>query len=775
MKFTLNWLKDYLDTDKSANEIADVLTRIGLEVDDVTETIVPVAAKIVSSEDIPGTHLHKLMVDDGSGKLRDVVCGAPNALAGLVSALAKPGCKVGDIEIKAGKIRGCLSDGMMCSEKELGLGEDHSGIIELDEKIEEIGKPISKLANKINTVFEAGITPNRPDYLAVIGIARDLSAAGIGKFKGLHVKNPAESQKDTNGRGVIIKNESACPVYRFCEIHGIKIASSNDVIANRLLAIGINPKNAPIDVTNYLCYDLGQPMHCFDADEIKGDIIVRNANHGEKFTDLFGETHELLESDLVIADSEGILALAGIVGGARGMTTENTKNIILEAAYFEPVGIRKTRTRLGLNTDSSYRFERGIDPVVSDMAMDFAVNMITEQCGGTIVSHGNSAIELKPVVINYDSNLFKNKTGIDLDSKIQLEILEKLGFSVKETSLIIAPSWRPDIQIPENLVSEVIRIYGYDKIKIIKRVYETVKLSDEVLPVKHLLAMRGFSEGASYGFADSAVEQMIGSKPNVLISNPIVENMNTARNSLIPNLLIAVEENCRRGLSNLSLFELGTVFDGDKPGEQHEQLAIVRSGLAIDKTWAKHGREVDIYDIRADLLALFPGASVQSGDAPKWAHPYRYGKIVSGGQVVAEFGELHPMVAKKLKIKTTVVIGLIESVEKIKISGGDYIKSKRGVLMTSESDLLPITRDFAFIANKSVKSDDIASIALTADPQIIDTNIFDVFDMGGDSHSIAFEVLIQPNKNLNSEELMEIQTKIINSVESKFDAKIRDK
>ena len=366
MKFTLDWLKDYLDTNATAVEIADTLTKIGLEVESITEQIAPVAAKIVSVEDIPDTHLHKLMVDDGGPELRAVVCGAPNVRVGLVSALARPGCKIGDMEIKSGKIRGILSDGMMCSEQELCLGDDHSGIIELDEKSEKIGKVISGYGSEISTTLEAGITPNRPDYLAVRGVALDLSAAGIGKYTGNLDETPDIKSTEAGLRRVIVKNEIACPVYQFCEISGIKISASNPVVSGRLSAIGINPKNAPVDATNYVCYDLGQPMHCFDADEINGDIIVRNAENGEKFNDLFGVVHELNQSDLVISDASGILALAGIIGGLRGMTTDKTKNIILEAAYFEPVGIRKTRTRLSLNTDSSYRFERGIYPYGSD-------------------------------------------------------------------------------------------------------------------------------------------------------------------------------------------------------------------------------------------------------------------------------------------------------------------------------------------------------------------------------------------------------------------------
>ena len=326
MKWTYDWLTDYLKTDLSPDEIADKLTRTGLEVDDVAAPISPIAARIVECTPMDGSdHLHILMVDDGTKKLRQVVCGAPNARVGLVSALALPGCVIDGHEIKSGKLRGVISNGMMCSARELGIGDDHSGIIELDENTK-IGAPV------LNTeiIFDAGITPNRPDYLAVRGIARDLAACGVGEYITPHDDTLAPVK---SSRVVNIKTDK-CPVYQFCEIHGIKIAPSNDVVKSRLAAIGINPKNAPVDTTNYICYDMGQPMHCFDADEIHGDITVRMAQNGEKFTDLFGNEHTLCDTDMVIADDMGALALAGVIGGARGMTNDETKNIILESAYF---------------------------------------------------------------------------------------------------------------------------------------------------------------------------------------------------------------------------------------------------------------------------------------------------------------------------------------------------------------------------------------------------------------------------------------------------------
>ena len=388
MKWSYEWLKQYLKTDLTPEQIADKLTAIGLEVEDLYNPILPIAAKIVECKPHENSdHLHVLKVDDGSGKLRQVVCGAPNAREGLISALALPGCKIGDMVIEPGKLRGVESNGMMCSAKELGIGDDHSGIVELDESKEVIGQPISALVGSGSAVLETSITPNRPDYLSVRGIALDLSAADAGEF----IDEKITELKEVKGtRKVNLLASDACPTYRFCEIHGIKNAPSNKIIQNRLLSAGINPKNAPIDATNYLCYDLAQPMHCFDADEINGDITVRMAKPKEKFTDLFGNEHELCDKDLVITDDTGILALAGVVGGMRASTTDNTKNIILESAYFDPVFVRKTAKRHGVSTDSSYRYERGINPDGTLPALSKAAKIIMDTCGGKIVNVGGA-------------------------------------------------------------------------------------------------------------------------------------------------------------------------------------------------------------------------------------------------------------------------------------------------------------------------------------------------------------------------------------------------
>ncbi len=767
MKWTYDWLKDYLKTDLSAEQIADMLTRTGLEVEDLISPIAPIAARIVECEPMTGSdHLHILKVDDGTDTLRQVVCGAPNARVGLVSALALPGCVIEGHEIKAGKLRGVMSNGMMCSARELGIGDDHSGIIELPDDTK-IGAPVVQM----ETVFDAGITPNRPDYLAVRGIARDLAACGAGQYLAPNddVLNQVKSARKVN-----IKTDK-CPVYQFCEIHNINIAPSNNTIKSRLAAIGINPKNAPIDATNYICYDMGQPMHCFDADEINGDITVRMANAGEQFTDLFGNTHELRETDMVIADDTGILALAGVVGGARGMTTDKTKNIILESAYFDPVCVRKTSKRLGISTDSSYRYERGIDPTITGVALARAAHIIMDVCGGEIVGTGiGGKIPAENRHIEYSPELFARKTGVEMPVETQRDILKNLGFDVVEKSGIwtVTPrAARVDVVIPENIVSELIRIYGYDNIikNAAHRPADLASHRDYYIGVKRELAARGLNEAKSFGFGNSKTETLLSDKPIVRVANPIVANMDTARNGLLGNMLHFVAENEKRGYPDLSMFELGTVFDGDTPDAQHTQICIIRAGDTAPRHWTRRNRPADIYDVKADLISLLHGQrfTVSSDNPPHWAHPFRYGAIMQGKKKIAEFGELHPSIARALKIKTRVNIAIVDDVENLPAS--------RHGREPKLSEFQPITRDFAFIVDGTMPAEKLTGVAMATDARIVDTVVFDAFDLPDGKKSIAFTITIIPTDNMTDEDLQKLQNAVIANVEKRCDAKIRDK
>ena len=767
MKWTYDWLQDYLDTDLTPEQISDELTRIGLEVEDVFAPIAPIAARIVECKPHENSdHLHVLMVDDGTATLRQVVCGAPNARVGLVSALAVPGCVIDGHEITSGKLRGVMSDGMMCSGKELGINDDHSGIIELPDDTK-IGAPVLN----VKTVFDAGITPNRPDYLSVRGIARDLSTSNAGKYI---TPRDTEFKPVAGKRRAVIKTDK-CATYKLIEISGVKIAPSSDKIASRLRAIGINPKNAAIDATNYVCYDMAQPMHCFDADQIHGDIVVRMAKPGEKFTDLFGGEHELTDADMVIADDMGILALAGVIGGARGSTTDDTKNIILESAYFDPVSVRKSAKRIGMSTDASYRYERGIDPTITGVAAMMAANIIMDACGGKITTAYVAGNDKTPnVQIKYNPNIFAQKTGADMDEKIQRDILEKLGYTLEiggDQWLVTPPSRRVDVQIPETIVADLLRIYGYEKLALsaTHTIGDVDKKYNHELYLKRHLASRGLNECCSYAFGNSTTEQLLSDKPIVKIANPITTDMDTARNGLLGGLLETVSNNEKRGFADLNLFELGTVFDSDMPGGQHTSLCIVRTGRNGPKHWQSRTRDVDVYDVKSDIVSMLNGQkyTISTDDAPRWAHPYRYGKIVQGKRTLAEFGELHPSVAKKLRIKTNVVIAIVDDI--------NNMPQQRVGKNITPSEFQPITRDFAFIVDMDMPAEKLTGAALAADARITDVVVFDAFDMGDGKKSIAFTITIQPRENMSDTDLLKIQDAVIKSVEKKCNAQIRDK
>lgn len=767
MKWTYDWLLDYLKTDATPDVIADTLTRIGLEVEDLQSPLSPIVAEIVECKPHENSdHLHVLMVNDGSKTLRQVVCGAPNARVGLKSALAVPGCIIGGHEITSGKLRGVLSDGMMCSARELGIGDDHSGIIELPAD-SVVGTPVVET----KTVFDAGITPNRPDYLSVRGIALDLSAAAIGEY--IAPTDP-EFKSVSGTRSVEIKTDK-CRAYKLVEIHGVKIAPSNKTIASRLAAIGINPKNASIDATNYICYDMAQPMHCFDADEIDGNIIVRMALPHEKFTDLFGGEHELTENDIVIADNSGILALAGVIGGARGSTTENTKNIILESAYFDPVSVRKSAKRLGISTDASYRYERGIDPTITGTCAMRAAEIIMNECGGKIVGTFAAGTDSAPnVQIEYTPSYFMTKTGIDMPSDTQREILKRLGYTITENgdkwTLCPRPA-RVDVEIPETVVADLLRIYGYEKIATATgHTTGNAKPHDmHEMNIKNALVARGLNECRSFGFGNSSVEEILTDKPIVKIANPITTELDTLRNGLLYGLLTAVSNNEKRGYPDLNLFELGVVFDGDEPNMEHTSLCIVRTGSTSPKHWTGRNRDVDVYDVKADLISLFNGQrfTVDTTNAPKWAHPFRYGAIVQGKRVLAQFGELHPSVAKKLRIKTNTVIAIVEDIT--------VLPTRRGGKQPTLSEFQPITRDFAFIVDADTPAEKLTGVARSADSRITNVVVFDAFDLADGNKSIAFTITIQPTDNMSDTDLQKIQTSVIESVEKKCNAKIRDK
>ncbi|MBQ2005864.1 MAG: phenylalanine--tRNA ligase subunit beta, partial [Alphaproteobacteria bacterium] len=476
-----------------------------------------------------------------------------------------------------------------------------------------------------------------------------------------------------------------------------------------------------------------------------------------------------------IADNSGILALAGVIGGARGSTTENTKNIILESAYFDPVSVRKSAKRLGISTDASYRYERGIDPTITGTCAMRAAEIIMNECGGKIVGTFAAGTDSAPnVQIEYTPSYFMNKTGIDMPSDTQREILKRLGYTITESgdkwTLCPRPA-RVDVEIPETVVADLLRIYGYEKIATATgHTTGNAKPHDmHEMNIKNALVARGLNECRSFGFGNSSVEEILTDKPIVKIANPITTELDTLRNGLLYGLLTAVSNNEKRGYPDLNLFELGVVFDGDEPNMEHTSLCIVRTGSTSPKHWTGRNRDVDVYDVKADLISLFNGQrfTVDTTNAPKWAHPFRYGAIVQGKRVLAQFGELHPSVAKKMRIKTNTVIAIVEDIT--------VLPTRRGGKQPTLSEFQPITRDFAFIVDADTPAEKLTGVARSADSRITNVVVFDAFDLADGNKSIAFTITIQPTDNMSDTDLQKIQTSVIESVEKKCNAKIRDK
>ena len=477
---------------------------------------------------------------------------------------------------------------------------------------------------------------------------------------------------------------------------------------------------------------------------------------------------------MVICDDAGILALAGVVGGMRASTTDKTKNIILESAYFDPVSVRKTSKRIGVSTDSSYRYERGINPDGTLRALSLAADIITKQCGGKIVNvSGAGRLSYTPESVTYTPDLFEKKTGIEIDEKIQKKILSDLHYDIKENKkgewLVTPIPSRVDVVIPENIVSDLIRIYGYDKVGLIP-VEETpghVTHNDLNISLKQKLANLGLNEAVTFGFGNSKVESLLTDKPIVKIANPIVVDLDTARNNLLGNLLIAISNNEKRGFADVNMFELGTVFYGDMPGEQKTSICIVRSGMTSQKHWMKRNRPVDVFDVKSDLLSLIGDQkyTIDTNNAPLWAHPYKYGKIVQGKKVLGEFGQLHPNVAKQLHIKTNVFVAIVDDI--------DNLPTNPKYKKIPTTDFMPITRDFAFVVDNNFAAEKIISTAIASDSRIARAIIFDSFDMGDGKKSVAFTITIYPEQNMDDNELLNIQDKVIKNIESKCGAKLR--
>ncbi len=792
MKFTLNWLKDYLDTNATLDQITNKLTDIGLEVEGVDDPAVVFApfkaAKVISAEPHPDAdRLRVCMVDTGSETIQ-VVCGAPNAVAGMMAVFAPAGAYVPgtDMVLKKGKIRGQESNGMLVSEREMGLSNEHNGIIDLPADTK-IGTPFSDIFEMNDPIIEIALTPNRADCAGIYGIARDLSAAGLGKLKPLEVPN-----FDQNGKSAINVNIHAtkqCPQFMGRTIQNIENKHSPTWMQNRLKAIGLRPISALVDITNYMTIGLNRPLHVYDADLVKGDITVRLSKKGESFDALNDKTYTLDDGMIAITDESGLLGLGGIVGGTSTGVTQTTKNVFLECAYFDPYIIAKTGRALQIDTDARYRFERGIDPEFLKAGLDIATALILKICGGNATVDVNTGEPPKwERDIIFDPAYTKKLSGLEIPDDKQREILTKLGFTVKKDS-VQPPSWRGDIEGKADLVEEIIRIYGYDKLEAISVRSENSTGNNAETPAvtckrlaRSALAMRGLNECVTWSFMSKLLAANFDGKDKGLtLSNPINSEWDQMRPSILGNLINAANNNADKGQNDAALFEVGPVFKSSKIDGQETHATGIRFGNHGPRHWsdADTNRVNDIYDVKADAIAALkatgaPTDNLQTTrDAADYFHPGRSATLKLGKNILAQFGEIQPAILEDMKIKNS-VMGFEVFLDNIPQS------KKKGTAKPNLtlSPFQPVKRDFAFIVDNNIDVENIVRAVKGADRNLItDISVFDIYQGQGveeGKKSIAINVVLQPQKEtLKDKQIEEVSASIMKAVSDKTGATLR--
>ena len=800
MKFTTKWLKDHLNTNKNEQQIVNTLNRIGLEVESISpirnELSDFIVAKIIKSEKHPNADRLKLCdVDIGDKNILKVVCGAPNAKDGLLTVYAPPGSVIpkNKMKLEVSKIRGITSFGMLCSESELNISGESQGIISLDNKYKnKVGT--SYFDSKKENTIELSITPNRPDCLGVRGIARDLAAAGVGKMRQIKTKKIKKNKKKMN---VVIKKSKnqSCSIFGSCLITNIKNQESPKWLKDRLIAVGSRPISAVVDITNFIMLDLNRPLHAYDLDKINNKIIVRESQKNESLNALDNKKYNLSDGMCVIADESGPLGLGGIIGGTSSSTELDTKNILIESAYFDPSITRKTSSILNLNSDAKYRFERGIDPNSVEIGLQKAADMIIEICGGEVSNFQitkTKKFTKKKIIIDND---FPSKVlGIKINSNEIVSILESLGFKCqkkKNNINVEVPSWRPDVASKIDLVEEIIRIKGLDSIKSIEpeknRLNQTLNYEQKHFHLaQRSVAARGYLEAITWSFTNEKINNhfLNNRKINKLI-NPISSDLSVLRSSIFSNLVQKVKENIDRGEENISLFEIGPIFEGKNPGDQIINVCAISSGYASNPNWNEKGRYIDLFDVKRDLLhTLYELGTeknqivIETTNLPNYYHPGKSGNISfinNQNNHFASFGELHPNIINQLDIKTNSLIGF-------ELNLDEYVKLKQNNKEHKAnyeiSEYQKSERDFAFIIDKNIQAQEVLNLIKNVDTSLVkDISVFDLYEgenIPDDKKSLAFKVVIQSNdKALTESDINAVSNKIVKIVEEKTGSKLR--
>ena len=781
MKFTLSWLKDHLETTATLDEIADKLTSLGLEVEEITDTgaaLRPfIVGEIIAAEQHPNAdRLRVCTVETGNGTLQ-IVCGAPNARAGIKVALSRPGdiIPVTGQALKAGVIRDVESQGMMLSEREMNLPEKIDGIIELPLDAP-VGASVVEVLGLGDPVIEINLTPNRADCAGVRGIARDLAAGGLGTLKPLPAASVPAAFASPLTVAIADAARADCLWFMGRMIRNVKNVASPDWLQKRLTAIGLRPISALVDITNYFTFDLGRPLHVFDAAKVSGGLRIRHAEPGESLAALNGKTYALKPDYLVIADEHDVESIAGVMGGAASGCSPETTEVFLEVAYFSPSAVAKTGRDLQLPSDARYRFERGVDPAFLPAAVELATRMIIDLCGGEaseVLSAGAEPVWQRRLTLRQER--CATLGGVDIPMPRQIQLLEAIGCRFEGTE-IIPPSWRADIEGEADLVEEVLRLTGFDQIPAIP-LPRTVTITKpavsfaqkRLLQARRLLATRGLHETVTFSFMSSSMAKAFAAQPEALhLLNPISSDLDVMRGSILPNLLQAAGRNADRGQKNMAFFEVGPIYSENS---QQSVAALLRVGDMVLPDWSTPGKLVSVFDAKADVLALLAGLgapveSLQLGPAPAWYHPGRSASLQLGNRVIAQFGELHPGVLRALDF-TQAAVGaevFLEMLPEAKRKGTEKALLQLAALQSVE-------RDFAFVVDGGIKAEAVLKAVRGADKTLITSvALFDIYAGPGiepGKKSLALRVTLQPTtQTLTDAEIETVSQAVIASVQA---------
>ena len=808
MKFTLSWLKEHLDTQASLDEIVETLTKIGLEVEGLENPAETLAgfrvAQIVTAEQHPNAdRLRVCQVNIGEGAPVQVGCGAPNARAGLKTVFAPPGTYIPakDFTIAKGVIRGVESGGMMCSPEELGLEGDSAGIFELAEDAP-IGASYAAFAGLDDPLIEINLTPNRSDAASVYGIARDLAAAGLGHLKG-ETGAPVVGAFPCPTKVALdfaLGDAHLAPLFALRLVRGVKNGPSPEWLQKRLKSIGLRPINALVDITNFMTMDRGRPLHVFDAKKVSGDLTVRRAKSGESLLALDGKTYALDEAAVVIADATGVESLAGVMGGESTGCDENTVDVLIESALWDPNNIARTGRALGIVSDARYRFERGVDPAFALPGLELATRLVLDLCGGepsTVFVAGKAPEHLEAVDFCFSE--VKRLTGLNLERSEMMRALEKLGFAVAEQAnnsdrvYVRAPSWRPDIEGKADLVEEIVRLAGLDRIEptplerdsAISGAVLTL-LQKRVRSSRRALAGRGMVEAVTWSFISKPKAEIFGGgAPELALANPIAADLSDMRPSLAPGLIGAAQANAARGFGDVALFEVGQIFKSDAEDGQFMAAAGLRRGTAkptgAGRHWADKASAVDVFDAKADVMALLAVLGVSANavqlvaGGPSFLHPGRSATLQFGPKnILGWFGELHPRVLEGFDA-TGPLVAFEIVLDAIPAPKTKPTKVKAKLEL---SDFQPVERDFAFIVDQGVKAGDLVKAAQAADRNlIVNVGVFDLYAGPGvpeGKKSVALNVTLQPReKTLTDSEIEAVAAKVVAEAGKKTGAVLR--